>query len=55
MGLFVLFLDQQGHIALERLAITLWVDDMVTKLSSWVSQIGLWIDQLRTDAIARLV
>ena len=55
MGLFVLFLDQQGHIAPERLAITLWVDDMVTKLSLWMSQIGLWIDQLRTDAIARLV
>ena len=55
MGLLILFLDHQGHIAIERLAITSWLHDLVTTLPSWISQIGVLADQLRTEAMARLV
>ena len=55
MGLLILFLDHQGHIAIERLAITSWLHDLVTTLPSWILQIGVVADQLRTEAMARLV
>ena len=40
-GLVILFLDEQGHIAVDRLTMISWIKDNVTHLQTWASKIRL--------------